>query len=91
LTSTKQSINLSNIQKQGIISELRDLIRSKTELECIVSDLEKANEVTGGKKEEIEAELKGIEKKIKKVQRDLENARKDWESSKDREAEERKR
>jgi septal ring factor EnvC (AmiA/AmiB activator) len=84
-------LNLNNIQKKGLTSELHDLVRSRTELECVVADLEKVDEATGGKKEEVESELRGVEKRIKKVQHDLEAAKQSWQKSKEEEAEERKR
>jgi structural maintenance of chromosome 3 (chondroitin sulfate proteoglycan 6) len=91
MTSTKQALNLNSIQKKGLAAELHDLVRSRTELECVVADLEKANEATGGKREDVENELRGVEKRIKKVERELEAAKQTWRERKEQEGEERKR
>jgi hypothetical protein len=54
-------------------AELTDLVRSRTELECIVEDLRAANQNAGGRREDYEAELEQIEQKIAEKEASLES------------------
>ena len=43
--------------KNGFTGEINDLVRTRTEKDCVVEDLEASKERMGGEKEEMEAEL----------------------------------
>ena len=50
---------------------MSDLIRSRTEVECIVEDLQQADERGNEKREDLEKELKKILKKITNMEAEL--------------------
>jgi structural maintenance of chromosome 3 (chondroitin sulfate proteoglycan 6) len=64
-------------------SEHHELTKARTELQCIVVDLEKATEASGEKQGELEKELKGVEKKIKSVEKDLGKVEGQWKEGKE--------
>ena len=72
-------------------AELTDLVRSRTELECIVEDLCAANQNAGGRREDYEAELEQIEQKISEKEASLEELTPEWEEQKNRESTEKRR
>ena len=77
--------------RQGVTAELDDLLRSKTQLECIVDDLRAAEEKTGGKREELEAELTQIQKEIEDKEDALNEVTPKWEQHHAKEIEEKRR
>jgi len=83
-------LSLKTIEKKGLSGELHDIVRERTELQCVVADLEKLGESSGEKKEVVEKELKAVEKKIKDVGRQLEKARNDWQAAREGEIAERR-
>ena len=58
------SLTTLKLTRQGYTSELNDLIRSRTELSCIVDDLRANSERVGGRRAELEAELANLESQI---------------------------
>ncbi|KAF8191692.1 structural maintenance of chromosome protein 3 [Pholiota molesta] len=71
--------------------ELTDLIRTRTELECVVEDLRAASQNTGGRREDYEAELAQIEEKIEEKEAVLEEVLPAWEAQRTLEATEKRR
>lgn len=72
-------------------SEINDLVRSRTELECIVEDLKIAKERTGGKREELEEDLSKLQRRIIEKERKLRDIAPKWDEHRAKEGEERRR
>ena len=68
-----------NLSRQGAQSELTDLIRARTELECTLDDLRLAAERAGGRREILEAELATVESTIAQKEQDLAALIPNWE------------
>lgn len=79
------------LTKQGNQSELTDLVRSRTELQCTVSDLRVAAERAGGRQGELEEELANVEEQIQGSEAELTELLPQWETRRARESEERHR
>lgn len=71
--------------------ELTDFIRTRTELECIVADLRAANENSGGRREDLESELKLIQAKIAEKEAVLDELLPEWEEQRALESTEKRR
>ena len=71
--------------------ELTDLIRKQTELECLVEDLRAASQNTGGRREDIEAEIEQLESQIEEKEEQLAELVPEWEQERTNEASEKKR
>lgn len=79
------------IQKRGSIAELNDLVKKRTELQCIVEDLLAASEQGAEKRAGAEKELKDVEKKVAKAEKDLERVLPQWKEAKEKEAREKRK
>lgn len=93
-TSIKElrtSIGTLTLTRQGTNADLTELVRARTELECIVADLRVASERAGGKHEELEAELAIIQQQISEKEAALTELRPEWEQHRARENEEKRR
>lgn len=71
IKSAKQQLALTSLTKQGYDAEMNDLIRSRTELQCTIDDLQAAEEQGQERREELEAELEVIETKITEMEAEL--------------------
>lgn len=80
-----------SLSKHGFAGEINDIVRARTELECLVEDLKAAKERTGGKKEELETELATVIEKIEEKEQQLEALLPEWDAHRATEAEERMR
>lgn len=67
LTKAKHSLSTSSITLQQYESEMADLVRSKTEVECLIEDFEQASENNETRRMEAEAQLKSLEKRVAKA------------------------
>ncbi|KAJ7489905.1 structural maintenance of chromosome protein 3 [Mycena galericulata] len=76
--------------RQDAQAELTDFIRTRTELECIVQDLQSAGARAGGKRDEHDAELQQVEDQITAREASLAALMPDWEATRAREAAERR-
>ncbi|KAF9524116.1 structural maintenance of chromosome protein 3 [Crepidotus variabilis] len=72
-------------------AELTDFVRSRTELECIVEDLQVANQNSGGRREDMETELEEVEAKIAEKEALLEELIPEWEEQRAQEISEKRR
>lgn len=70
--------------------ELTDLVRSRTELECTVSDLQSAQDRTGGQKEDLERSLEQIKAEIARKEKALSKLIPEWEQKRNAEASEKR-
>lgn len=64
---------------------MNDLIRTSTELECIVEDLTAAGERSSGRREELEAELSSLNAEIAQTEGELAQLIPEWEQRKEAE------
>lgn len=69
---------------------MNDLIRSCTELECIVEDLTAAGERSSGRREELEAELSDLNAEIVQIEAELAQLIPEWEQRKETELNEKR-
>ena len=60
-----------NLTRQGTQSELTDLIRSRTELECTIADLQLAAQRAGGRRNALEEDLATVEYTITAKEQEL--------------------
>lgn len=80
-----------NLTLQGTQAELTDMIRSRTELQCTVDDLQTAAERAGGQRATLEAELEQVEENIAAREQSLAELLPQWNDHRARENEEKKR
>lgn len=59
------------LNKSGYDDEMADLIRSRTELKCIIDDLQQADERGQEQREEMELELRHLEGQITEREAEL--------------------
>ena len=64
IAQVRTNLTTLNLSRQGAQSELTDLIRARTELECTLDDLRLAAERAGGRRETLEVELATVENAI---------------------------
>ncbi|RPD78154.1 structural maintenance of chromosome protein 3 [Lentinus tigrinus ALCF2SS1-7] len=79
IAQTRTNLTTLNLTRQGAQSELTDLIGSRTELECTISDLRLAAQRAGGRREALEIELETVEASIAEKQQELAELIPDWE------------
>jgi len=91
MSEARHSLETVAQSRRDTQAELTDLVRSRTELECIVEDLHAANQNAGGRREDYEAELEQIEQKIAEREASLEELTPEWEEQKIRESTEKRR
>jgi len=91
MSEARHSLETVAQSRRDTQAELTDLVRSRTELECIVEDLRAANQNAGGRREDYEAELEQIEQKIAEKEASLEELTPEWEEQKNRESTEKRR
>ncbi|KAG7561878.1 hypothetical protein FFLO_02695 [Filobasidium floriforme] len=70
---TESKIKLSNlaVQSRQNTTQLEDLIRRRTELECLIDDVDQANQDGAGTREDREQELENIETRLVQVREEL--------------------
>lgn len=91
ILSTKHSLSTLNLTRQGTQSELNDLIRSSTEVECIIADLRSSSSLDGDKRSAFEAELANVEAQIGQKERELATLIPKWDAQKAKESMERRK
>ena len=87
----KHTLTTNSLTKHGITSEINDLVRSRTELDCVVEDLKAARERTGGKREALEAELDRVRSEIEQKEHELAALAPQWDKHRTRESDERRK
>lgn len=70
---------------------MSDLVRSRTEIECIIEDLQAAEERGQERREELQAELEGIERRITGLEAELMEVLPDYQDKAREEKEEKRR
>lgn len=90
ISRARTSLTTLRLTRQGAQSELTDLVRTRTELECIVEDLRLASERAGGRREELESELAAVQAQIREKEVALEQLKPLWEAHRADENEEKR-
>ncbi|KAJ7632426.1 structural maintenance of chromosome protein 3 [Roridomyces roridus] len=90
ISDIKHTLETLGTTRQDAQAELTDFIRSRTELECIVQDLQTAGDSAGGKRDEYENELAQVEQQIDAREASLAALMPDWEATRARESSERR-
>ncbi|PCH43742.1 RecF/RecN/SMC protein [Wolfiporia cocos MD-104 SS10] len=91
ISENKTKLTTVTLTRQGAQSELTDLIRSRTELECTIADLQHASDRAGGQRGDLQQELANIESRITQRENELAQLLPQWEAHRAREnAEKRK-
>lgn len=91
IKSARQQLTVSALTKQGIDDEMSDLVRSQTEIQCIIEDLQAAEERGLERREELQAELEGIERRITGLEAELMEVLPDYQDKAREEKEEKRR
>ncbi|KAJ7684992.1 structural maintenance of chromosome protein 3 [Mycena polygramma] len=90
ISEAKHTLETLGTARQDAQDELTDFVRTRTELECIVQDLQSAGLRAGGKRDEYEAELRLVEEQITARDASLAALLPDWEAMRARETTERR-
>ncbi|KAI0342003.1 RecF/RecN/SMC protein [Trametopsis cervina] len=90
ISRIRNALTTANLTRQGTQSELTDLVRARTELECIVADLRTAAERAGGQRTVLEEELAEVEAQIAEREASLAALLPEWEAHRATENEEKK-
>ncbi|KAJ7063122.1 structural maintenance of chromosome protein 3 [Mycena amicta] len=90
ISEAKHALETGTNTRQDAQAELTDFIRTRTELECIVKDLQNAGARAGGRREGHETELRQVEDQIKAREASLSALLPDWETTRARESTERR-
>ncbi|WVQ82965.1 hypothetical protein IAT38_005101 [Cryptococcus sp. DSM 104549] len=72
LTTSKHALSTTQIALRQYESEMADLVRSKTEIECLIADFETAGEAGEQRRQEIGKELVNLEERIEEASGRLE-------------------
>ena len=75
------------LTRQGTQAEITDMIRARTELQCVLADLQSAAERAGGQREVLEEELAQVEAQITEREAALAALLPEWEAHRTRENE----
>lgn len=91
IANLKSTLSVSSLSKHGFSSELEDLLRTRTELECVIADLEHAGEKGEVRRGGLQEELDDVMSRINDVETELMEAVPDWEDCVKAEKDERSR
>lgn len=83
LTEYRQQLDLLSVSTTTSQDEMKDLIRSLTEVECLVADLTSSTLSSTERKESLEADLRSIEDRIKTVEGELGEVEPSWKAKSD--------
>jgi structural maintenance of chromosome 3 (chondroitin sulfate proteoglycan 6) len=90
ISETKHTLQTLSITRQNAQSELTDLVKSRTELECVIEDLNSAGASSNDKLAELEAELVQVTKQIDEREEELEELVPQWDSQRSKESTEKR-
>jgi structural maintenance of chromosome 3 (chondroitin sulfate proteoglycan 6) len=90
ISEAKHSLDTHTLTRQVAQSELTDLVRERTELECMINDIRSAGAQLGGKRSDLQLELALVEEQIAEKEEALQQVLPQWESQKVRESQEKR-
>lgn len=64
MTRAKHSLSTASISLQQYENEMSDLVRSKTEVECVIEDYAQSSEASETRRLEITEQLAAIDKRV---------------------------
>ncbi|TFK38980.1 structural maintenance of chromosome protein 3 [Crucibulum laeve] len=91
ISEAKHTLQTLNLTRQDAQSELTDFIRTRTELECIIKDLQAAGTSASGKREALEEELEKIRHKIAEKEETLNALLPEWQQQRSLETTEKRK
>lgn len=91
ISQIRTTLTTLALTRTGAQSELTDLVRTRTELECTIADLRLAADRAGGRREELQAELDTTKTAIAAREADLGTLLPEWEAQRTLETEEKRR
>ncbi|KAH9935363.1 RecF/RecN/SMC protein [Fomitopsis serialis] len=91
ISQIRTTLTTLTLTRTGAQSELTDLVRARTELECTIGDLRLAAQRAGGKREELQAELDNVKAEIVQQERSLSTVLPEWEAQRTLETDEKRR
>ena len=91
ISETKHALSTFTNTRQEAQTELTDLVRSRTELECIVADLQSTGEQEGDRRAELEEGIVAVEHQISVKERELGALIPQWNDYRAREAAEKRK
>lgn len=91
IKNLRQQLSISALSKAGYDDEMNELIRSRTELECTIADLQQAGERGEERKEELEADFESILRQITDKESELMEVTPEWQDRVKEEKEEKRR
>ncbi|KAG6333732.1 hypothetical protein ID866_5360 [Astraeus odoratus] len=91
ISQTKHALSTHTITRQDTQAELTDLVRSRTELECIIADLQSFGEREGSRRQELEKEIVSVERQITAKEHELATLMPQWNDFRTRESAEKRK
>ncbi|KAF8316702.1 RecF/RecN/SMC N terminal domain-containing protein [Cantharellus anzutake] len=79
ISSLESSLSVLALSKHGLTNEMQDLLKARTELECIIEDLGQAGQKGAARKKGLKRELNEVEKQISGVETELMEVVPEWE------------
>ena len=87
----RQQQSLLSLNRREMDDEMQDLIRSKTEVECLVADLRSAENSNDGAAEQLQTQLQDISQRISEKEVELMEIEPEWASAKQQEMDEKRK
>jgi structural maintenance of chromosome 3 (chondroitin sulfate proteoglycan 6) len=91
LANHQSALSVTSLTAHGLDTEMEDLLRSRTEIECIIADLEQAGEKGDARRQALQSELDEILRRINDIETELMEVVPEWEDRVKREKDERTR
>ncbi|KZT71044.1 RecF/RecN/SMC protein [Daedalea quercina L-15889] len=91
ISQIRTTLTTLGLTRTGAQSELTDLVRTRTELECTIADLRLAAERAGGKREGLQLELNSVGVSISEKEKSLSTLLPEWEAQRTLETEGKRR
>ncbi|KAF8578490.1 structural maintenance of chromosome protein 3 [Ramaria rubella] len=91
IKALEHALSVLSLQKHGTKAELADLVRTRTELECVIDDLKIAGEKGEERRAGLELELQEVEEDIKNKEVEIMEIDPDLDTMRSRELAERKK
>lgn len=91
IAEKRQQQSLLSLNRREMDNEMQDLIRSKTEVECLVADLRSADDSNDGTAEELQKQLQVISQRISEKEVELMEIEPEWASERQQEMDEKRK
>jgi structural maintenance of chromosome 3 (chondroitin sulfate proteoglycan 6) len=91
IAEKRQQQSLLSLNRREMDNEMQDLIRSKTEVECLVADLRSAEDSNDGATEQLQNQLQDISQRISEKEVELMEIEPEWVSGRQQEMDEKRK